>query len=265
MHDFLSPLSNKRTDQYGGSLENRMRFPLEIARAVRAVVPKPCRSACASPAATQEGGITAEDASPAQGAKADGLDFVDVLVGRRTADSRNPTDAGLQRADRREGQARSRDGDAAVGLILDAGAGRRGRRRRQGRHGGDGARLLTIHAGAGARRRSSAPSAAAPSSTWRRAEVVGARRAAREGIGVAVAPGMVCFDYGENASTSHRGSSQPALMPIRNRSAASCLSHVEKLRQLRAEIDKGIRSLDAGEGREIDVESLIRQKNEKHD
>jgi hypothetical protein len=42
------------------------------------------------------------------------------------------------------------------------------------------------------------------------------------------------------------------------------LSHVEKLRQLRAEIDKGIRSLDAGEGREIDLESLIRQKNEKH-
>ena len=42
------------------------------------------------------------------------------------------------------------------------------------------------------------------------------------------------------------------------------LSHVEKLRQLRAEIDKGIHSLDSGEGREVDLESLIRQKNEKH-
>ena len=39
MHQFLSPISNKRTDQYGGSLENRMRFPLEVYDAVRAVFP----------------------------------------------------------------------------------------------------------------------------------------------------------------------------------------------------------------------------------
>ena len=39
MHEFLSPLSNARTDAYGGSLENRMRFPLEVLDAVRAVVP----------------------------------------------------------------------------------------------------------------------------------------------------------------------------------------------------------------------------------
>jgi hypothetical protein len=38
------------------------------------------------------------------------------------------------------------------------------------------------------------------------------------------------------------------------------LSHVEKLRALRAEIDKGIRSLDAGEGRESSIEEFIRQK-----
>ena len=39
LHEFLSPLSNQRTDAYGGSLENRMRFPLEVFRAVRAAVP----------------------------------------------------------------------------------------------------------------------------------------------------------------------------------------------------------------------------------
>ena len=39
LHEFMSPISNHRTDQYGGSLENRMRFPLEIARAVRALMP----------------------------------------------------------------------------------------------------------------------------------------------------------------------------------------------------------------------------------
>src|SRR5215217_3808087 len=39
LHEFLSPLSNHRTDEYGGSLENRMRFPLEVFDAVRAAFP----------------------------------------------------------------------------------------------------------------------------------------------------------------------------------------------------------------------------------
>jgi 2,4-dienoyl-CoA reductase-like NADH-dependent reductase (Old Yellow Enzyme family) len=39
LHQFLSPLSNHREDEYGGSLENRMRFPLEVFDAVRAVFP----------------------------------------------------------------------------------------------------------------------------------------------------------------------------------------------------------------------------------
>jgi len=39
LHQFLSPLSNRRTDEYGGSLENRMRFPLEVFDAVRAAFP----------------------------------------------------------------------------------------------------------------------------------------------------------------------------------------------------------------------------------
>jgi 2,4-dienoyl-CoA reductase-like NADH-dependent reductase (Old Yellow Enzyme family) len=40
LHQFLSPLSNRRTDEYGGSLENRMRFPLEVFDAVRGVFPQ---------------------------------------------------------------------------------------------------------------------------------------------------------------------------------------------------------------------------------
>lgn len=40
IHNFLSPVSNKRTDQYGGSLENRMRLPLEILRIMRETLPK---------------------------------------------------------------------------------------------------------------------------------------------------------------------------------------------------------------------------------
>ena len=39
LHQFLSPIANKRTDDYGGSLENRMRFPLEVFESVRAAFP----------------------------------------------------------------------------------------------------------------------------------------------------------------------------------------------------------------------------------
>jgi 2,4-dienoyl-CoA reductase-like NADH-dependent reductase (Old Yellow Enzyme family) len=39
LHQFLSPLANRRTDEYGGALENRMRYPLEVFKAVRAAVP----------------------------------------------------------------------------------------------------------------------------------------------------------------------------------------------------------------------------------
>jgi 2,4-dienoyl-CoA reductase-like NADH-dependent reductase (Old Yellow Enzyme family) len=40
LHQFLSPISNKRTDQYGGSLQNRMRYPLEVFDAIRAAFPE---------------------------------------------------------------------------------------------------------------------------------------------------------------------------------------------------------------------------------
>ena len=39
IHEFLSPISNRRTDEYGGSLDNRMRFPLELFETVRAAFP----------------------------------------------------------------------------------------------------------------------------------------------------------------------------------------------------------------------------------
>lgn len=42
------------------------------------------------------------------------------------------------------------------------------------------------------------------------------------------------------------------------------LSHVEKLRALRSEIDKGVRSLDAGQGSELNIDDLIRRKNKRH-
>lgn len=40
LHEFLSPLSNQRTDQYGGSLENRMRLPVRVAERLRQRIPE---------------------------------------------------------------------------------------------------------------------------------------------------------------------------------------------------------------------------------
>jgi hypothetical protein len=44
----------------------------------------------------------------------------------------------------------------------------------------------------------------------------------------------------------------------------SLLSHIEKLRKLRAEIDRGLRSLDAGEGTSLDIEEFVRRSIDKH-
>ena len=52
LHEFLSPLSNRRDDEYGGSLENRMRFPLEVFDAVRVAFPAYRAVACAYPVPT---------------------------------------------------------------------------------------------------------------------------------------------------------------------------------------------------------------------
>src|SRR5262249_9412689 len=92
-HEFLSPISNKRTDRYGGPLETRMRFPRETAQAVRAVVPKGMPlGARITGSDWTEGGLTPDDAvAVAKALKADGLDFVDISSGGITADTRNPT------------------------------------------------------------------------------------------------------------------------------------------------------------------------------
>jgi 2,4-dienoyl-CoA reductase-like NADH-dependent reductase (Old Yellow Enzyme family) len=77
LHEFLSEVSNRRTDEYGGSLENRMRFPLEITEAVRSVWPddKPLFFRIS---AVDEGGWTLEDSVVfARALKARGVDVVD--------------------------------------------------------------------------------------------------------------------------------------------------------------------------------------------
>ncbi len=87
---FLSPLTNRRTDEYGGSLENRLRFPLEVFRAMRAAWPsdKPM-SVRISATDWAEGGITGDDSVSIARAFADeGCDLVDVSTGQTTTRSR---------------------------------------------------------------------------------------------------------------------------------------------------------------------------------
>jgi NADPH2 dehydrogenase len=93
-HGFMSPISNKRTDQYGGSLENRLRFPLSIARAVRAVVPKGVPlGARITGSDWKEGGLTADDAvAISKALKAEGLDFICISSGGVAGGIHNPAE-----------------------------------------------------------------------------------------------------------------------------------------------------------------------------
>ena len=95
-HGFMSPISNTRTDAYGGSLANRLKFPLAVARAVRAAVPRNVPlGARITGSDWREGGLTADDAvAVAKALKGEGLDFIDVSSGGVTYDTRNPSEPG---------------------------------------------------------------------------------------------------------------------------------------------------------------------------
>jgi len=84
LSSFISPLTNGRDDDYGGSLRNRLRFPLEVFRAMRAVWPahKPM-SVRISATDWVEGGIVAADAVEiARAFKQEGVDLIDVSAGQ---------------------------------------------------------------------------------------------------------------------------------------------------------------------------------------
>jgi anthraniloyl-CoA monooxygenase len=86
---FISPLTNRRTDAYGGSLDNRLRYPLEVFDAMRAVWPadKPM-SVRISATDWKEGGITGDDAVLiAQAFAEHGCDLIDVSTGQTVHDA----------------------------------------------------------------------------------------------------------------------------------------------------------------------------------
>ncbi len=119
LHEFLSPLSNRRDDAYGGALANRMRFPLEVFDAVRAVVPaeKPV-SVCVSATDWVDGGWDiAQSVVLAQALEARGCAAIHVSSGGLSPAQAIPLGPSYQVPLARAVKAATRMPVIAVGLI----------------------------------------------------------------------------------------------------------------------------------------------------
>lgn len=91
LSSFITPLTNRRDDEYGGSLENRMRYPLEVFAAVRAAWPedKPISVRISASDWVGEDGVTPQEAvAIAHMLKAAGVDIVDVSAGQTSLQAR---------------------------------------------------------------------------------------------------------------------------------------------------------------------------------
>ncbi len=100
LHNFLSPLSNRRTDEYGGSLENRMRFPLEVVRTVREVWPEtlPLWVRISSTDWAEGGWDPDMSVELSRHLKSAGVDVIDASSGGLTPDAVIPLGPGYQTA-----------------------------------------------------------------------------------------------------------------------------------------------------------------------
>jgi len=98
LHEFLSPLSNQRTDEYGGSLENRMRFPLEVFEAVRAAFPaaKPVGLRLSATDWVDGGWDLEQSIGFAKELKARGVDWIDASSGGISPAQKIPVGPGYQ-------------------------------------------------------------------------------------------------------------------------------------------------------------------------
>ena len=87
---FITPVLNKREDEYGGSLDNRLRFPLQVFSAMRAAWPedRPMSVRISATDWLEEGGITPQDAvAIARAFKAAGVDIIDVSAGQTSLEA----------------------------------------------------------------------------------------------------------------------------------------------------------------------------------
>ncbi len=122
MHQFHSPISNKRSDRYGGSFENRIRFTLEVTDAVRAVWPERLPLFVRLSATDWvDGGWTLDEAVElARILKTHGVDLIDASSGGSVADAKIPLGPGYQVPFAARIRADASIATGAVGLITQA-------------------------------------------------------------------------------------------------------------------------------------------------
>ncbi len=121
LHQFLSPLSNHRTDAYGGSLENRMRFPLEVFEAVRAAFPaeRPVSVRVSGTDWAEGGWDEAQTVAFARALEARGCAAIHVSSGGLTPRQQIPVAPGYQVPLARAVKAATAMPVVAVGLITE--------------------------------------------------------------------------------------------------------------------------------------------------
>jgi 2,4-dienoyl-CoA reductase-like NADH-dependent reductase (Old Yellow Enzyme family) len=122
LHEFLSPLANQRTDAYGGSLENRMRLPLEVVEAVRAVWPEqlPLFVRISATDWADGGWNVDESVALAQELRERGVDLVDVSSGGLVPFAKIPVGPGFQVPFAARIRQEAGVATAAVGMITEA-------------------------------------------------------------------------------------------------------------------------------------------------
>lgn len=125
VHQFLSPISNKRSDKWGGSAENRRRFALEVARSVRANWPEAYPLAFRLSATDWlDGGIDVEETiETARALKAEGVDMIDCStggIGGKQRPHRMKIEQGFQVPFAAEIREKADIATMAVGFLWDA-------------------------------------------------------------------------------------------------------------------------------------------------
>jgi NADPH2 dehydrogenase len=123
LHQFLSPISNKRTDKYGGSLENRMRYPLEVFDAVRGVFPakKPVGIKVSATDWVEGGWDLEQTIEFARELKRRGVDWIDVSSAGVSPQQKIPLSPGYQVPFAQAIRQATGVTTMAVGLITEAG------------------------------------------------------------------------------------------------------------------------------------------------
>jgi 2,4-dienoyl-CoA reductase-like NADH-dependent reductase (Old Yellow Enzyme family) len=121
LHQFLSPLSNERTDAYGGSFENRVRLLCEVARAVRGAIPSgtPLFVRISATDYAPGGWSLDESVELSRALKNEGVDLIDVSSGGNVAGVKIPVGPGYQVPFADEIRSKTALATSAVGLIID--------------------------------------------------------------------------------------------------------------------------------------------------